>query len=89
MQTESWTTIKPVENYYTKLRILNSKIKIIAQEDIVPKKLQNYLSRHGEIRKKLSKNKKFEILVTKSNERYEKLSGEWFGKKVKPKLINF
>jgi glutamate racemase len=67
--------------------ILGLKIKIIAQEDLLPKKLKNYLLRHKEITKKLSKNNKFELLVTKLNERYEKLSYEWFGEDVKPKLV--
>ena len=49
-------------------KILGSKIKIIAQEDILPEKLKSYLLKHKEIEKKLSKNKKFEILVTKLNE---------------------
>jgi glutamate racemase len=66
--------------------ILGKKIKIIAQEDLLPKKLESYLSKHGEIRKKLSQNKKFEILLTKSSERYKKLAYKWFGK-VKPKLV--
>lgn len=67
--------------------ILGKKIKIIAQEDLLPGKLKSYLLKHKEIAKKLSKNKKFEILVTKLNERYKKLSYEWFGAKTKPKLI--
>jgi glutamate racemase len=67
--------------------ILGKKIKIIAQEDLLPEKLRNYLLRHKEIEKKLSRNKKFEILVTKMSKRYEKLSREWFGGKIKPKLI--
>ncbi|MBI3888366.1 glutamate racemase [Candidatus Nomurabacteria bacterium] len=68
--------------------ILGKKIKIIAQEDILPGKLKSYLAKHKEITKKLGKSKKFEILVTKSSRRYEKLSREWFGAKTKPKLIN-
>lgn len=67
--------------------ILGPKIKIIAQEDILPKKLKSYLAKHKEITKRLSKNNKFEILVTKLTERYKKLSSEWFGAKTKPKLI--
>ncbi|MFA5792000.1 MAG: glutamate racemase [Candidatus Paceibacterota bacterium] len=68
--------------------ILGSKIKIIAQEDLLPRKLQSYLLKHKEIRKRLSRNKKFEILVTKVNERYGKLSRIWFGGKIKPKLVS-
>ena len=38
-----------------------------------------------ELRK--SKNRKFELLVTKTSERYKKLSHGWFGKNIKPKLV--
>jgi glutamate racemase len=67
--------------------ILGLKIKIIAQEELLPKKLKMYLYKHKEITKKLSKNKKFELLVTKFNKPYQKLSQEWFGAKTKPELI--
>ena len=69
-------------------KILGNKVKIIAQEDLLPKKLHNYLLKHKEINKKLSKNKKFEILVTKKNHCYLELSQKWFGKGVKPKLVS-
>lgn len=67
--------------------ILPKNVKIISQDEIIPKKLKNYLSRHQEISKQISKNKKFEILVTKLNERYKKLAFEWFGGNIKPKLV--
>jgi glutamate racemase len=67
--------------------ILGNKIKIIAQEELLPKKLKSYLVKHREITKKLSKNKKFELLVTKKSKSYEKISEEWFGVKTKPELI--
>jgi len=67
--------------------ILGKKIKIIAQEELLPDKIENYLTKHKEIRKKLSKDGKFELLVTKLDERYKKLAREWFGSKIKPELI--
>ena len=68
--------------------ILNKKVKLIAQEDLLPAKLKNYLFRHTEIEKKLYRNKKFEILVTKTSERYKKLATLWFGEKTKIELVN-
>lgn len=68
-------------------KILGPKVKIIAQEDLLPKKIKNYLSKHKEIRTQLSKNHDFKIYLTKTNERYKKLSSEWFGKNAKPKLV--
>jgi glutamate racemase len=67
--------------------ILGPNTKIVAQEELLPKKLKNYLFRHKEITKKISRNKKFDLLVTKLNKSYETLSKEWFGSEVKPKLI--
>ena len=49
-------------------KILGAKIKIIAQEDLLPKKLKIYLKHHTEIREKLS-----------INPRYKKLALSWFG----------
>ena len=63
-------------------------IKILSQNEIVPKKLKNYLARHSEIAKKLSKNRTVKILVTDETETIDKLTKKWFGN-VKPKLIRF
>ncbi len=62
-------------------------IKLISQDEIIPKKLKDYLERHKEVTKKLSKNKTVKILVTDVTKNIEKLSKKWFGK-IKPKLIN-
>jgi len=67
-------------------KIVGSKIKIISQDEIIPKKLKDYFARHLEIEKQLSKNKKVKILVTDITKNVEKLTREWFGK-TKPELI--
>lgn len=64
------------------------EVKIISQDEIIPKKLESYLERHPEIAQKLSKNKTTRILVTDLTKSVEKLSKKWFGAKTKPKLIN-
>ncbi|MBP9715489.1 MAG: glutamate racemase [Candidatus Pacebacteria bacterium] len=69
-------------------KILPKNIKLISQDEIIPKKLKDYLKRHQEISKKLSHKKTIKILVTDKTQNVEKLSGEWFGKNTKPKLIN-
>ena len=63
------------------------KIGIISQDEIVPKKLQDYFIRHPEVTKKLAKNGKAKILVTDITKNIEKLSKEWFGKDTKPELV--
>ena len=79
--------------FYKKLfrKILIEKklahIKIISQDEIVPKKLKLYLSRHQEIEKNLSKNKTVKILVTETTPNINKLSKKWFGLKKDPEVI--
>jgi glutamate racemase len=69
-------------------KLLPRGVKLISQDEIVPKKLKNYLLRHPEIENKLAKNKKAKILVTDMTKNVLKLSKEWFGDKTKPELIN-
>ena len=70
-------------------KILGPKIKVISQDEIIPKKFKDYLARHPEIEKKLAKNGKAKILVTDITKNIIKLSNKWFRKNSKPELINF
>jgi glutamate racemase len=69
-------------------KFLGRNIRVISQDEIIPKKLKDYLKRHPEIEKKLVKNGKAKILVTDIIKNVEKLTQKWFGLKIKPKLIN-
>jgi glutamate racemase len=69
-------------------KLLPKNVRIISQDEIVPKKLRNYLEKHSEISKKLSKRHTAKILVTDMTQSVKKLSKKWFGVKTKPKLIN-
>ncbi|MCM2338912.1 MAG: hypothetical protein NDI62_00420 [Burkholderiales bacterium] len=60
-------------------KILGKKVVVISQDEIIPKKLKEYLSRHQELEKRLSKNKKARILVTDITPNIKKLSQKWFG----------
>jgi glutamate racemase len=68
-------------------KIVGPKVKVISQDDIIPKKVKNYFSRHQEIEKKLSKKGEAKILVTDVTKNVLKLSSKWFGKNTKPELI--
>lgn len=68
-------------------KLLPKNIKIISQDEIVPKKLKEYFKKHSEISQKLSKNKTTRILVTDMTKNIEKISKKWFGKNTKPELI--
>ncbi|OGI46913.1 glutamate racemase [Candidatus Nomurabacteria bacterium GWB1_40_6] len=71
------------------IKVLGKNIKLISQDEIVPKKLKNYLERHQEITKKLTKNKTAKILVTDMTKSVGELTKKWFGQNIKPRLINF
>ena len=68
-------------------KILPRNVKLISQDEIIPKKLKDYFKRHPEIEKKLAKNKQAKILVTDITQNINKLSQKWFGKNTKPELI--
>jgi glutamate racemase len=75
-------------------KIVGPKVKVISQDEIVPKKLKEYFFRHPEIAGNLSKGKHARILVTDITKNVEKLTKEWFGhargragKNAKPELI--
>jgi len=70
-------------------KILGKKVRVISQDEIIPKKLKDYFANHSEIEKKLSKNKKAKILVTDITPNIKKLSQKWFGKNAKLELIEF
>jgi glutamate racemase len=68
-------------------KILGKNIKVLSQDEIIPKKLKDYFVRHPEIQQKLSKGKSAKILVTDITKNVTKLTGNWFGNNSKPKLI--
>lgn len=69
-------------------KVLGKKVRVISQDEIIPKKLKEYFIRHPEIEKKLAKNRKAKILVTDITPNIKKLSQKWFGSKIKPELIH-
>lgn len=58
-------------------------VKIISQDEIIPKKLKEYLARHGEIAKKLSKKRSMKIVVTDKTQNFNNLVKRWFGSSMK------
>ncbi len=67
-------------------KIMGNNIKIISQDEIVPKKFKKYLERHREINKKLTCNREVRILVTDKTPMVKNLTLKWFGK-TQPKLV--
>ncbi|MEI6296155.1 MAG: glutamate racemase [bacterium] len=58
-------------------KIIGNKIKIISQEEIIPRKLKDYLLRHQEIEKEITKNGDRQVLVTEITDAFGKLSKKW------------
>ncbi|MDE2399472.1 MAG: glutamate racemase [Patescibacteria group bacterium] len=67
-------------------KIVGKKIKIVSQDEIIPRKLKKYLERHREVTRKISCTRDVKILVTDKTDMVKKLTEEWFGK-TKPKLV--
>lgn len=66
-------------------KIVGKNIKIISQDEIIPKKLKEYLARHKEI--KLTKKGSIKILFTDITPTVEDLSRKWFGENTKISLV--
>lgn len=62
--------------------ILGKNVQIISQDEIIPKKLMDYLAKHLEIRKKLTCNKTIKIIVTDKTQNMENLAKKWFGSNI-------
>ncbi len=77
-------------------KITGKNVKIISQDEIIPKRLKDYLARHPEISQKLSKKKSMKILVTDKTQNLNFLVKRWFseiqtnrtGGQINPKIIN-
>lgn len=59
-------------------RELIPSIPIISQEDVIPKKLQDYLKRHPEIENTLTQGGSRQFFVTDLTPRISQLAAEWF-----------
>lgn len=75
-------------------KMVPKNVKVISQDEIIPRKLREYLKNHEEIEKKLSHKGTAKILVTDITQNVQKLTIKWFavpagrqGSKIKPKLV--
>jgi len=68
--------------------IVSKGVEVLSQDEIIPEKLEKYLEDHPEIKKKITKGKKMEILLTDKTQNVEDLTREWFGQEMKIKLVN-
>ncbi|MDB5204886.1 MAG: Glutamate racemase [Candidatus Taylorbacteria bacterium] len=75
--------------------ILESEIKktskgitILSEGKIVAKKLKEYLERHDEIKKKLTKKKSIQFYTTDSKDKFDRLGSRFFGEKISSKKVD-
>ena len=69
-------------------KIAGKKVKVLSQDQIIPKKLAEYLKRHPEIEVKLSKKNKRDFLVTDLNQNLKEVLKRLFGKNLKFKKVD-
>ena len=70
-------------------KIMGPRCFIPNPGSIVAKSLRDYLSRHDEIRKQLTRNSKVKYFVTDLNENFEKVARRFIGKKIQIKLVKY
>ncbi len=68
-------------------KIVGGRVAVISEADIVPKKLRDYLARHPEIEKQLKKNKTVRFCSTDLTDKFARLGGRFFGKRIKVKKV--
>jgi glutamate racemase len=62
--------------------LLTRKIHVVAQGDIVARSLKDYLHRHPEIEKQVSKNKSLHFFTTDAAEDFAGHAGIFYGRKL-------
>ena len=74
--------------YPTFERHVPSNVTILEQGPIVAKKLKNYLLRHPEIEKRLTKNASRVFLTTDISERFDRIAHVFYGEPIQSKLVS-
>jgi len=60
-----------------------AKTRVISQDELMPERLKDYLSRHPEIKKTLTKTGQRRFLVTDLTPSYEAIAKRWFGPRAR------
>lgn len=67
---------------------LDPSTKIICQNKVIPVKIADYLDRHPEIQKRLSKKSVLKFFVTDMTPTFQKKAKEWFGEEIQLKKVS-
>ncbi len=68
--------------------IVGSSVNIVSEADIVPKKLEDYLSRHSEIEQKLLKDGVVRFYSTDITNKFQVFGSKFFGHDIKPEKVS-
>ncbi len=68
-------------------KTVGKNVRVISEGKVVAEKLVDYLQKHPEIKKRLSKNSQQLFLTTDLTNKFQKLGSNFFGKKIKPQKI--
>lgn len=69
-------------------KLCGPRIKVISQDEIISEKLFDYLRRHPEIEKRLTKKRRRSFLVTDLTDATKALAKKWFGKNIVFQIVN-
>lgn len=64
------------------------EVGVLSEGKIVARKLKEYLRRHDDVEKKLSKKKDIKFYTTDSKEKFDRLGSRFFGKKIISKKVD-
>ncbi|MBI2628053.1 MAG: glutamate racemase [Candidatus Niyogibacteria bacterium] len=70
-------------------RRIAGRVKIISQDEFLSVKLADYLFRHPEIEKNLSRGRRRAFLVTDLTPHFQKTAKKWFGRKINLNLVDY
>lgn len=69
-------------------KIVGKNVTVVSEGHVVAKKLRDYLSRHPELEKRLSRRKRREFYSTDLSDRFQRLGALFFGKRISSKKIS-
>ena len=68
--------------------LVGNKVNVIAEGEVVGKKFKEYLGRHPEVERHLSKNGRRDFTVTDYSERYQNMAKLFFGEDIKLREVS-
>lgn len=70
-------------------KIVGSEIKVISQDEIIPKKIADYLARHPELANKISRTGQINFETTDLGTDFCQTAEKWFGEDIELKLVEY